>query len=291
MTAPTGVPASDWAKQEVMKDWDDPEIVKGWLQWHDKWALHTEALTRAIVEVLEPRPGMQVLDLACGTGEPAITLAQAVAPDGSVTATDLSEHTLAATREQVRRSDVADRVAVRRADMEALPFDDGAFDAVSCRLGLMFVPDIALALSEIRRVLRPGGRAAFVVWGSPMDQGWSGTMLRTFGNHVELPGCALGVPTPWRFAEDGSLAQVLDAAGFAGVAEERRAVEMPWPGDGADFWEYVRATAAPAREVLRENPPEVMDPAITEVIAAWDGYRQGDRLVMPGSIGVGSARR
>lgn len=234
---------------------------------------------------------MQVLDLACGTGEPAITLARAVAPDGSVTATDLSEHTLVATREQVRRSGVADRVAVRRADMEALPFDDGAFDAVSCRLGLMFVPDVALALSEIRRVLRPGGRAAFVVWGSPMDQGWSGTMLRTFSNHVELPGCALGVPTPWRFAEDGSLAQVLGAAGFAGVAEERRAVEMPWPGDGADFWEYVRATAAPAREVLRENPPEVMNPAITEVTAAWDGYREGDRLVMPGSIGVGSARR
>jgi SAM-dependent methyltransferase len=220
-----------------------------------------------------------------------MTLAGAVGPTGSVVATDLSPNTLAATREQVRRAGLGDRVEVRVADMERLPFDDGEFDGVSCRLGIMFVPDVQRALLEIRRVLRPGGRASFVVWGSPMDQGWSGTMMATFGRYVELPGCVVGVPTPWRFADAGPLAEALSAAGFEDVVEDRRAVEMPWPGDGADFWQYVRATAAPARQVLRENPLEVVETAVADVIAAWETFRVGDRLVMPGSIGVASGRR
>lgn len=292
-TMTDGGPAgsSDWAKTEVMKDWDDPEIVQGWSQWHDAWSVHTEALTAAIVEGLDPRPGARLLDLACGTGEPAITLARAVGPTGSVVATDLSRGTLTAAREQIQRHGLEGRVTVREADMEHLPFADGEFDGVSCRLGIMFVPDVGRALREVRRVLRPGGRASFVVWGSPMDQGWSGAMLRTFSQHVEIPGCAVGVPTPWRFADAGPLADALAEAGFTEVTEERRAVTMPWPGDGADFWEYVRATAAPARQVLRENPPEVMRTAIREVIAAWDGFRIGDHLEMPGSIGVATGRR
>ena len=105
-------------------------------------------------------PGMQVLDIATGTGLSAEAALAAVGPTGHVTAADISP---AMTEKARQRLDQAPNASVSVEDGQALSFSDGSFDAVLCNLGLMFFPDPVRGLSEFRRVLRPGGRVAISV--------------------------------------------------------------------------------------------------------------------------------
>jgi ubiquinone/menaquinone biosynthesis C-methylase UbiE len=105
-------------------------------------------------------PGMRVLDIATGTGLSAEAALAAVGPSGHVTAADLSPAMVEKARARLSKSS---KVSVLVEDGQALSFSDESFDAVLCSLGLMFFPDPVRGLSEFRRVLRPGGRAAVSV--------------------------------------------------------------------------------------------------------------------------------
>jgi ubiquinone/menaquinone biosynthesis C-methylase UbiE len=98
-----------------------------------------------------------VLDVACGTGVVAREAARRVGPAGAVAGLDRNEGMLAVARR------MAPGIAWRHGLAEALPFPDGAFDAVICQFGLMFFEDRGKALGEMWRALRPGGRLAVAV--------------------------------------------------------------------------------------------------------------------------------
>jgi ubiquinone/menaquinone biosynthesis C-methylase UbiE len=106
-----------------------------------KWKSQQETQGRAATEILlrsaRVKPGMQVLDLASGAGDPALTLAEVVGPDGHVTATDLVPDMLLVAEKFARERGLAN-ITFQQADAETLPFPDQAFDAVTCRLGVMF---------------------------------------------------------------------------------------------------------------------------------------------------------
>jgi ubiquinone/menaquinone biosynthesis C-methylase UbiE len=104
--------------------------------------------------------GMRVLDIATGTGLSAEAALAAVGPNGQVAAADISPAMAAVARARLGK---APNVSISVEDGQALSFPDESFDAVLCNLGLMFFPDPARGLSEFRRVLRPGGRAAVSV--------------------------------------------------------------------------------------------------------------------------------
>ena len=134
----------------------------------DKWKAKSAALGRSVteglVEYARARPGMQVLDLASGTGEPAITLAGIVGSQGHVTALDLSSELLRIASDRARKRGL-NNITFQEADAHALPFADKAFDLATCRFGVMFFKDVTHALRELARVLRPGARACFAAWG------------------------------------------------------------------------------------------------------------------------------
>src|SRR5262249_61647773 len=119
------------------------------------------------------REGEQVLDVACGTGLVAFEAARAAAETGWVLGTDLSPHMVRTGRQSAAHRGVGN-VGFERMDAERLVLPDAAFDVVLCSLGLMYVPDPGRALSEARRVLRPGGRVVLAVWGERERCGWSG---------------------------------------------------------------------------------------------------------------------
>ena len=125
-------------------------------------------LDAQMVAWLDIPQGAQVLDAGCGRGAMAARFAEALGPDGAVVASDKSQEALAATRRFVAASAIADRVAVREADLLQLPFDDATFDLAWCSYVLHHIGDPAAAARELRRVVRPGGRVVVRETGVPL---------------------------------------------------------------------------------------------------------------------------
>jgi len=186
-----------------------------------------KAVTEALVEYAAPKPGMHVLDLASGTGEPAISIAMRVGAQGRVTALDLSADLLEIAKERAQERGL-DNFLTQQADAHALPFDDNSFDLATSRFGVMFFRDPGLALLELQRVLRAGARACFLAWG-PFDQPYWRSMMGVVHGHVGGPLLQPGGPDPFRFAQPGNLSAMLQSAGFRAVHEETKTVPWTWP--------------------------------------------------------------
>lgn len=168
-----------------------------------------------------------------GAGEPALSAARRAGLAGHVVASDLSPSMLAGAVRRARAQHQAN-VSFVTADMTALPFGNAVFDAVTCRFGLMFVPDVEAALGQIRRLLRPGGRAAFLVWGPMAENTLSAAIMMALD---EVIGPAAGdlERLPFRLAEPGMLAELLRGAGF-GHAEEIPLRSRRLVPAGEPFW-------------------------------------------------------
>lgn len=193
-----------------------------WGRWADAMAAMADKINQPLLDAAAVGAGARVLDLAGGAGEPAFSSARRAGPAGLSVCTDLAAGMLRAAASRCDRDGGANDAApliFAAADMCALPFADASFDAVTCRFGVMFVPDVLSALRETARVLRPGGRAAFMLWG-PLDDN------KLFAEIAAALDEALGPPPPeqasdglFRFAAPDSFAPLLRAAGFSDVVE------------------------------------------------------------------------
>jgi len=232
-------------------------------------------VTEALVEYARPQPGWNVLDLASGTGEPGISLAKRVGPEGHVTALDLSADLLEIANERARQRGLTN-FTTRQADAHDLPFSAASFDLVTCRFGVMFFAEVNKALAEIHRVLKPGGRCCFVAWG-PFDQPyWSSTMAIV---HAHVGGSLMspGGPDMFRFSKPGSLSAELRRAGFE-EEEETRTVPWTWPGSVEEVWEYVQAVSTPFRPLLERVPKDKWEAINAEAQAAVGKYAKNDSI-------------
>ena len=258
-------------------------------KWKAKSAVMGKAVTEALVEYAHPKPGMRVLDLASGTGEPAISIAVRVGPGGRVTALDLSADLLEIAKGRARERGL-DNFFTRQADAQALPFDDGAFDLATCRFGIMFFPDAVGALRELRRVLISGGRACFLAWGSSVQPYWQSTMGVV---HRHVGGSLLppGGPDPFRFAQPGSLSSVLRSAGFRAVEEETKTLPWTWPGTPKEVWEQAQAVAVPFRPMLDRVPESMRERIDEEVLREIGRYVQGENIEFGASVVLASGSK
>jgi SAM-dependent methyltransferase len=245
-------------------------------KWKAKSAVMGKAVTEALVEYVQPRPGMRVLDLASGTGEPAISLAMRVGAQGQVMALDLSADLLEIARGRAQERGL-NNFSTRQADAQALPFDDNSFDLATCRFGVMFFPDAVLALRELRRVLRAEARACFLAWGS-FDQPYWQSMMGVVHRHVGGPVLQPGGPDPFRFAEPGSLAAVLRSAGFHTVEEQTKTLPWTWPGTPEEVWEQAQAVAVPFKPMLERVPVDMWPRIHADVLAAIGQYVRGENI-------------
>jgi methylase of polypeptide subunit release factors len=94
-------------EQMVREEWTAPSTVDAWRRWSDKLAVHTRALTQGILDFAKLKSGQNVLDLASGSGEPALSIAKHISPDGQVTATDLSSDMLRIAEDNAKRMKVS----------------------------------------------------------------------------------------------------------------------------------------------------------------------------------------
>ena len=257
-------------------------------KWKAKSAALGNAVTEALVEYSRPLADMLVLDLASGTGEPAISLAQRVGPRGSVTAVDQSSELLAIAAERARNKKLSN-FTTRQADAHHLPFAGQRFDLATCRFGVMFFSDAQGALTELRRVLKPGGRACFAAWG-PMEQPYWQTTMKIVHRQVGGPMLQPGGADLFRYSSAGSLSEALSAAGFHEVEESTQNLPWTWPGDAEEVFEYACAVAAPFRPMLERVPAEEWPAIRAEAKAAIERYRVGDEIRFGADVVLASGK-
>lgn len=258
-------------------------------KWKAKSAAMGTPVTEALVEYAQPKRGMKVLDLASGTGEPAITLASRIGAEGHVTALDLSADLLGIAEKRAKNRGL-ENFKTHAGDAHSLPFPDDSFDLATSRFGVMFFRDPVGALREVRRVLKPEARACFLAWG-PFEQPYWQSMIGVVHRHAGGTLLEPGGPDPFRFAESGSLSGVLRRAGFRDVIEEQKTFPWAWPGPAEEVWEQQRSVAVPFRPML-ERVPEEQWPAIdAEIQKRVSEYWDGEKMAFGATVVLASGRK
>lgn len=228
----TATPLSDSASPDATRERDRwAASADAWDRWADPMADLADKLNRPLLDAAGLAEGERLLDLASGAGEPALSAARRAGPGGLVVGSDLVPGMMAGAVRRARGID-GPAPAFTAADMTALPFSDGAFDRVTCRFGIMFVPAVNAALREVRRVLRPGGKAAFMVWGPRAGNGLFAEIGDVVADHLGEDG---SLDPLFRFAGPGLLADAMRAAGFGETAETDLTPVRKAPA-GQPFW-------------------------------------------------------
>jgi ubiquinone/menaquinone biosynthesis C-methylase UbiE len=222
-----------------------------------------------LCEAAEVAAGERVLDVACGNGNAALAAARRFA---RVTGVDFVPALLDKARGRAAASGLA--LDLREADAEALPFPDGAFDAVLSTFGVQFTPDPARAARELLRVCRPGGRVALAAW---TPDGFIGRIFRAVGAHAPPPP---GVPSPALWGTEARLHELLGA----GAARLRTAVRsFTFRYRSAAHWlEIFRTWYGPIHRAFQGLPPAgqaALERDLLALLEEGNGARDGSLAV------------
>jgi SAM-dependent methyltransferase len=257
-------------------------VAPGWEAWREEFRVAGAEVTAALLHAARVRPTDRVLDVACGAGEPALTLAPLAR---SVTAVDLVPEMVRA----VRRADP--RLPVAVADAEALPFADGVFDLVTCRAAVLHLPDPARAAAGFARVLRPGGRVALSALGPAADTPAVAATVAVLARHGARSPRLPALPDPYRFGEAGALTGLLAGAGFVEVAERQLVAASPWPGDAEQFWVALPQHGWWVAALLDSLPPAALASARAESLALLRHHERDGVLHLSAPVAVATGVR
>jgi SAM-dependent methyltransferase len=225
-------------------------------------------------------PGQHVLELACGPGGAGLAAAEVVGDRGHVIVSDVVPEmaAIAATRATSRG---LRNVTAATLDLEAIDQPDAAFDVVVCREGLMFAVDPARALTEIHRVLRPGGRLALSVWGPREANPWLGVVVDAVAAVIGMVVPPPGMPGPFALADQTELASLLVAAGFLDVTVDAVAVPLRSPTFEA-WWARTAAVAGPVATIIARLDETKRAEMERQLRSATARYATDEGLEFPG---------
>jgi ubiquinone/menaquinone biosynthesis C-methylase UbiE len=235
-------------------------------------------LAREVLDHTDIPAGARVLDIACGTGIVARTVARQMGPTGRVVGLDLSPAMLAIAQRAARAEEL--EIEWREGSAEDLPFDTGAFDLVVCQMGLMFFPDRPRAVSEMHRVLAPGRRMVVSTWRGLDQNPFFAVLARAVRRQIG----SSAVETPHSLGDPAALAILLQEAGFSNISVEPVLVEANYAQPENYIALQFTAMAAAIPELQRFDPTELtaLIAAIGQEMAAPVQLATiGDRLRVP----------
>jgi ubiquinone/menaquinone biosynthesis C-methylase UbiE len=250
-------------KSELRKTWE--ATAPGWAKWEQAFSAGLSAATDTLIDMADVRPGMRILDLACGAGSQTIPAAKRVGPHGRVVASDIS----AAMLHHVRRNAAAagvQNIETLECAADDLDATQPPFDAAICRLGLMLFPSSRAALEAVQRVLRPGARFAALVFTTPLNNPFMAqpmtVLLRRAGKSPPAPG------QPGIFALGGEriLENLMKDSGLAEVETRtvRASLDLPSASDALQMMQ----------EAFGAYRGVVADLSDADRSMAWDDVRE-----------------
>lgn len=203
-------------RDQQKQSWN--KFSAGWKKWDELVMDFLKPMGDEIIRLLNPQKTDVILDVASGTGEPGLTIATKLS-GGKVIITDLADHMLEIARENATSRGI-ENIETVTCDVCDLPFPDNTFDAISCRFGFMFFPDMLLAANEMVRVLKPGGKIATSVWNIPEKNFWVTAIMGTINKNMELPKPPLGSPGMFRCAKNGFISDIFSQAGLKNISQK-----------------------------------------------------------------------
>jgi SAM-dependent methyltransferase len=249
-------------RESSLDGWE--EASAGWIRRQAPMREWSAEVSQAMIAAVAPQPGERVLELAAGLGETGLLAAEMVAPVGSAVISDQAEGMLEGARERARELNVSN-VEFKAINAEWIDMPLASVDVVLCRYGYMLMADPAAALSETRRVLRPGGRLGLAVWDAIEANPWSAVpaaVLRERG----LGGAGAPGPGPFALGSQEQLTALLQDTGFTEIAITP--VEMlRRHTDFEEFWELSLDLSRSFHDAVMSRP-EAEITEIREALAA-----------------------
>ncbi len=286
MATPTFDP--DKFKATTREQWQ--EAAAAWDRWGTTLESWLGPATEAMLDGAGVRPGARVLDVAAGAGGQTLAAARRVGPDGHVLATDISPTILEYAAAAARDAGLAN-VETRELDGESLAgVKDASFDAVISRVGLIYFPDQQGALAEMRRVLRPGGRIAAVVYSTPENNRFFSVPVGIIRRRAELGPPLPGQPGPFSLGGEGILADTYEQAGFRDV--QVQAISSPLRMTSAvECLRFERESFGALHQMLAGLDEAGRERAWQEVGEALGELEDADGFTGPCELLVGAATR
>jgi SAM-dependent methyltransferase len=247
----------------------------------EKWTHEAMApLTAPLISLA--KPGMRVLDVGTGSGQPALTVAPLVEPGGSVLGVDLSAEMLGYARKNAEEQGVTN-VEFRELDGEDIAFPRGSFDLALARCSLMFMAEPLRSLRGIRESLVSGGRLGCLVWTALERNPWVALPERMAAERFNLPRPKPGEPGMFALGGEGKLAGILAGAGFQDVETREVATEFAFE-DAERFWE-LRGRYTLGR-LKAPAPEEAVSRFHDDLMQALEPFRRADGAIRSPAVAL-----
>jgi ubiquinone/menaquinone biosynthesis C-methylase UbiE len=273
-----GANPEEAARERSRAVWDD--MAPGWeLAREDVWA-SSRQVGEWLVRALDPRPGDTVLELAAGLGDTGFLAAHRVGEAGRAIITDFAPAMVAAARRRATELGITN-AEFRVLDAERMDLATDSVDGVVCRWGYMLMVDPLAAFAETRRVLRPGGRLAFSVFGDPQHNPWASLIGRILVARGHMAPPQPTAPGIFAFADPNRIQDLVTGAGFA--APEIEEVQMHWRFvDPAAYWQFLTEMAGAISPILRSLPPQEQAAVRAQLDEATIPFQQDGGYDFPG---------
>jgi ubiquinone/menaquinone biosynthesis C-methylase UbiE len=251
---------SEQYKISQRKSWD--MIAEGWQKCWKTFEQDAQIVNERLIKLAEIKQGDKVLDIATGIGEPAITAARKVGIKGHVLATDISPQMLKIAKQRAVSFGLQDIVEFKEIDAERIDIDLqpllqlSSFNAVLCRWGLMFFPNLTSTLTNIYKLLSSGGKLAAAVWSQPTkvpklydaidfvtrEIGISSTITNNHSTYAKIL-------SPFSLANINIVKDALVEAGFKDIHIEYLNVVFEF-ASAEDYTNFAKEIIAPLQDML-----------------------------------------
>jgi SAM-dependent methyltransferase len=258
------------------------QLAGRWEQGRHTLGAPTRCVSEWLVGKLAPEPGQTILDLAAGTGEAGFFAATHLGDRGRLICSDFAPQMVSAA-ERVARELAVNNAEFRVLDAEQLALPDASVDGVICRFGYMLMGDPGRALRETRRVLRPGGRLAFCVWGEPQRNPWMTVPTNVMIEQGHMQRRDPDGPGMFRMRDSTRIGPLLREAGFSGCVIEEMAVSHRFENADA-LWAFTSELQGPialAIDALGDHDRQAVRSMIETRAAP---FRAGIGYEFPGSV-------
>lgn len=264
------------------------KFSSGWKK-HDEFTMNfLKPMGNAIITELDIQQNDVVLDVACGTGEPGLTIAN-IAIQGKVIGTDLASEMLSIAKENAATKHI-NNYQTQVCDVCDLPFYEGTFDKVSCRMGFMFFPDMQLASDQMYKVLKPGGKMATSVWSTPDKNVWITALMGIINREMQVPPPPAGSPGMFRCASPGFIKSLMEKSGFVNIKEQEIRGKVTYTNFN-HMWDMMNEVAAPVVGALSKADDSTKQKIKHEAQQLTEQYVTGDGLQLDyGSLVISGSK-